>query len=375
MWPTAQNRVTRRAFLAATGSAACCASAGAAVGTAAAQAPHRLRLPALDSLTVQVIVDNAVFGPFLGNEDRPGLKVLREAGGARAPNMPLRPLAAEFGLSLLLSSAIGTDRRQAIFDLGYSKEALANNLSLLDVDVARIEAAALSHGHIDHYGGFRGLFGGRPPPRGPIPLHVGGEESFCQRVAAIGEPPVLMGALDRAQLLEAGLAAQIRSGPAMFAGHGATTGTIALESFERAAVPTRMRPGIGCSAALIAPAKRAQSEIGDDGEHELAAFYAIKGLGLVVIAACSHRGLINSIRQAQRISGIERVHAVVGGFHLVSPRTAADAVRTVDELVKIGPAYLIPMHCSGETFIAEANRRMPGRLVRPYVGNRFIFAR
>jgi len=48
-------------------------------------------------------------------------------------------------------------------------------------------------------------------------------------------------------------------------------------------------------------------------------------------------------------------------------------VRTVDALAEIDPDYVIPMHCSGETFIAEAMRRMPQKVVRPYVGSRFIF--
>jgi hypothetical protein len=49
----------------------------------------------------------------------------------------------------------------------------------------------------------------------------------------------------------------------------------------------------------------------------LATCYHVRGLGLVVIASCSHRGVLNSVRRAQAVSGVERIHAVVGGFHLV----------------------------------------------------------
>jgi metal-dependent hydrolase (beta-lactamase superfamily II) len=100
-----------------------------------------------------------------------------------------------------------------------------------------------------------------------------------------------------------------------------TTGVIPLNSFERAAIPTEMRPGVGCDRALLDPSKRSATQIADDGEHELATCYAVKGLGLVVIASCSHRGVLNSVRRAQAVSGISKVHAVVGGFHLVRPRT------------------------------------------------------
>jgi 7,8-dihydropterin-6-yl-methyl-4-(beta-D-ribofuranosyl)aminobenzene 5'-phosphate synthase len=99
----------------------------------------------------------------------------------------------------------------------------------------------------------------------------------------------------------------------------------------------------------------------------------VKGLGLVVISSCSHRGVLNAVRRAQAVSGIDKVHAVVGGFHLVRPRTDDEARRTAAEFVKLDPTYIVPTHCSGELFIAEALRLMPDKVVRPYVGLRFTF--
>jgi 7,8-dihydropterin-6-yl-methyl-4-(beta-D-ribofuranosyl)aminobenzene 5'-phosphate synthase len=148
---------------------------------------------------------------------------------------------------------------------------------------------------------------------------------------------------------------------------------IPLDTFERAAIPTQMRPGVGCEKSALSTAKRDAAQLADDGEHELATCYAVKGLGLVVIASCSHRGVLNSVKRAQSISGIQKVHAVVGGFHLVKPRTEDEARRTVAEFVKINPTYIVPMHCTGEVFIAEALRVMPDKIIRPYVGNRLNF--
>ena len=87
-----------------------------------------------------------------------------------------------------------------------------------------------------------------------------------------------------------------------------------------------------------------------------------------------HRGVLNSVRGAPQVSGIQKVHAVLGGFHLVKPRTEDEARRTVAEFAKIDPMYIVPMHCTGEVFIAEALRVMPTKVVRPYVGSRFTFA-
>jgi 7,8-dihydropterin-6-yl-methyl-4-(beta-D-ribofuranosyl)aminobenzene 5'-phosphate synthase len=287
--------------------------------------------------------------------------------------MSRKALMGEFGLSLLAQSQLDSQTRSVMVDFGYSPEVIANNLAILGIETRDIHAAVLSHGHLDHYGGFGGVFG-RNVPAKHLPLFVGGEETFCERVAMIGTPPPVMGALDRKELAQAGFDVKIAAAPALVADHAFTTGVIPLGTFERAAIPTHMHPGVGCDVAAMSANKRTAALMPDDGEHELATFYAVKGLGLVVIASCSHRGVLNSVKRAQAVSGIQKVHAVVGGFHLVRPRTEDEARRTVTEFAEINPTYIVPMHCTGEVFIAEALRVMPEKIIRPYVGNRFVFA-
>lgn len=331
-----------------------------------------LAIPQVDRLTLTMLIDNATFGPFLPDEGLPGLRVERGGAGGGA-RMPRQPLMAEFGLSILAESSVGDQTRRILVDFGYSAEVMANNLALLGIDPDRIDAAVLSHGHLDHYGGFQGVFGQTPERTHRIPLTVGGEEVFCERVAMIGSPAPVMGTLGRGALAQAGFDVRIADDPVVIAGQAFTTGVIPLETFERAAIPTRMRPGVGCAASDLSISKRDSSEIADDGEHELATCYVVRDLGLVVIASCSHRGVLNSVRRAQAISGVAKVHAVVGGFHLVRPRTEDEARRTVEDFVAMDPTYIVPMHCTGEVFIQEALRRMPQKVVRPYVGNRFVF--
>eukprot|EP01035_Chromulina_nebulosa_P003241 gene3241-4416_t len=268
-----------------------------------------------ECLTIQ-LKDRNRFDPamaaLLENLDLPGMKVLRAGNGGtqHMPRMLPHALLGEFGLSLLAASRRGAQSREVMVDFGYSREVLANNLGLLGIDPARIDAAVLSHGHLDHYGGFAGLFGAHPARSRHLPLTVGGEETFCERVAMVGDPPPVMGALDRVALARAGFDVRIDPAPRIIADHAFTTGVIPLDSFERAAIPTRMRPGIGCNRTLLDPAKRNQSELADDGEHELATCYAVKGLGLVVIASCSHRGG----------AWADEVEAADHGMDLVDPR-------------------------------------------------------
>jgi 7,8-dihydropterin-6-yl-methyl-4-(beta-D-ribofuranosyl)aminobenzene 5'-phosphate synthase len=92
----------------------------------------------------------------------------------------------------------------------------------------------------------------------------------------------------------------------------------------------------------------------------------------VVISSCGHAGIINSTRQLQAITGIEKVHAVVGGWHL-APAPDATVAKTVDALKQINTDYVIPMHCTGPNTIAAIQREMPEKLILPSTGTRVVF--
>ena len=120
-------------------------------------------------------------------------------------------------------------------------------------------------------------------------------------------------------------------------------------------------------------AKNTGSFILDDFEHEIGTNFAVKDKGLVVLTSCSHRGVINTIRQAQVASGIQKVHAVVGGFHIVPPLTDEYIQQVIATLKDINPDYLIPGHCAGERFYDLVRAEMPDKVIRSAVGARFIF--
>ena len=100
-------------------------------------------------------------------------------------------------------------------------------------------------------------------------------------------------------------------------------GDRAGDAFEKPLQPTKEKVGIidgfGCFPEKVSAAKNIGEFVPDDFEHEIATNYVVKGKGLVVLTSCSHRGVINTVRQAQAASGVQKVHAVIGGFHIVPP--------------------------------------------------------
>lgn len=133
-----------------------------------------------------------------------------------------------------------------------------------------------------------------------------------------------------------------------------------------------MKNGLGCYAESFTEEERKAGTIPDLFRHEIAAVYNLKGRGLVVLTSCSHRGVVNVIRQAQAASGVQQVHAVLGGFHLAPYKE--DYVRQVIlSLKEIGVDYVVAMHCTGEPFYDMARTELSGKLLRAYTGTRFVF--
>ena len=111
----------------------------------------------------------------------------------------------------------------------------------------------------------------------------------------------------------------------------------------------------------------------DEHVHEHATCFNIRGKGLVVISSCGHVGIVNSVRQAQEVSGIQKVHAILGGFHL-GPAPADYLKQVVAEIKKLEPDVVIPMHCSGLNFLLEARAQMPANVINTSTGSRLIFS-
>ena len=96
--------------------------------------------------------------------------------------------------------------------------------------------------------------------------------------------------------------------------------------------------------------------------------------GIIVLAGCSHAGIINTIRHAIEISGRTRVMGVFGGFHLGFPGVPEQKTHdTIDALREIEVEVLCPMHCTGMAAMMEIRRALPERFLMNCTGSRVYF--
>ena len=327
--------------------------------------------PIVESLSVRLLVD-LFYDRFISDASHPMVKIehVRHIVGHERST-----LAGEWGLSLHLESAQAAGKSQYLLDFGYTPEVLIRNFELLDLEPDRIDGLILSHGHRDHYGGIEGFVNHyRSRMRSDLRLFAGGEANFREKwIKQRGADPVSWGLLDREALEAAAVGTVCCDTPQALQG-AFTTGYIERQSFERVLENTLVENegDTNLSSDHFTEAERQGRLVPDQHPDEHATCYVVRGRGLVVISSCGHVGLINTIKAAMAVSGVDKLHAVLGGFHLgPAPQDYVD--HTVAELERLSPDVVIPMHCSGAKFIAAMHRQMPDRLVTANIGSRFTF--
>jgi 7,8-dihydropterin-6-yl-methyl-4-(beta-D-ribofuranosyl)aminobenzene 5'-phosphate synthase len=345
----------------------------APMSSQAQQSP--VSVPVVDRLAVRVLVDSYQIAVA------PSFKIdnvqVERFGWPLSDAPPDKALVCEFGLSMHVESRKGDQTRNVLVDFGFTSNALNNNLELLSVDPASLDALVLSHGHYDHFGGMAGFLRAAVGKLKPgTPFVIGGEECFCAHQWTAPPAPGNFGALDRSAIEAARLTVVSAEQPALLADHAMITGQVPAVTFEKVLSPSKMTVGVsggfGCYPEKLPEDERQATTIPDKFRHEIATVYNLKGQGLVVLTSCSHRGVVNVVQRAQAVSGVAKVHAIVGGFHL-APFDNDYVHQVIASLKAIDPDYIVPMHCTGEPFWDIARAEMPGKLLRAYTGTRFVF--
>jgi 7,8-dihydropterin-6-yl-methyl-4-(beta-D-ribofuranosyl)aminobenzene 5'-phosphate synthase len=307
-----------------------------------------LNLQEVDKLEVMVLIDNYTDVFLLQDTDivkRPKIP---------APNF----LLAEHGLSFLLKVYKGAQEHVVLMDAGGSSTCLFHNASLLHVDFNKVEAVVLSHGHPDHFGGLVDFLN-KAAKEMPVALHP---DAFLQR--RLNSPITgrrVEPRLDKVALKKTG--AVLHKVKQAFT----LASDLMLISGEVPRV-TDFEKGFPWAEARIN-----DKWIVDPFHDDQAVAVKVKGKGLVVMGGCSHAGIINTVKHVRTASQTSKVHAVLGGFHLTGPIFEPIIGPTIEEIEKIGPDFVMPMHCTGWQAINQLAKEMPRQFVLTTVGTTYIF--
>ena len=308
-------------------------------------------LAEVDRVRVTTVVDNYV------DALRQDEKVARRYNAFVARQMV--DLRAEHGLAHHVEITRGGETLRIAFDFGPSADAITHNFRVLGLDPGAIDTLALSHGHWDHFGGLMGFLRTyRPAMKRALTFHCGADH-FLTRWNQRRAERVCMGRLYREEIERHDIAVETVRKPTLLAEGVLLSGEMReAEPFEP--IPANLR------------VERDGAIVQDDFMGEQSLIVNLKGRGLVVVTCCSHRGIVGICRNATRIAGVSKVHAVIGGFHL-SGLKEERVTRVVDAFRALEVDWVVPQHCTGLESMATMLQRLPSETVVTSVGSTFTF--
>jgi 7,8-dihydropterin-6-yl-methyl-4-(beta-D-ribofuranosyl)aminobenzene 5'-phosphate synthase len=310
-------------------------------------------LQAVDRVEVVTLIDN--YTDMLLESTKTVSRPPRAKGGEISRDT----LVAEHGLSLLVRVFEGERKHTILFDTGYTEFGVPHNLRKLELDAKEIRAIVLSHAHMDHTGSLHYFLDALPKPV-PVALHPDAFVFPRYRSLDDGGRVLFPRTLIKGEMEKRGARIIPTKEPVLLEeGMILVTGEVERStSFEK-----------GLPNALVEKdGKIQEDEIPDDQ----ALIIRLKGKGLVVISGCSHSGIVNTLVYAKKITGLEKIYAVLGGFHLSGPAFEPILDQTIAALKKMKPDLIVPMHCTGWKAIHAISEAFPSAFVLNSVGSRFI---
>mgnify|MGYP005630839271 FL=1 len=315
-------------------------------------------MDAVDRVIITTLIDNYVdvFIPGTKNVERWGPPELVQ--GATVSYATTPPLIAEHGLSLLIETFREDQKQTYLFDAGFTKYGVPHNIEKLGVDLNKISSIVISHGHPDHTGALAEILK-TAEKKIPVITHP---SAFLKRYLVFPDGTrVLSNTFTEKALDDAG-AEVLLSGDLAILGPGVVaTGEIDMVNDFEQHFPLAYYEQNGEMEKDFFP-------------DEKSLMINLKDKGLIVLSGCGHRGIINTVEYAKRATGIEQVHAVIGGFHLTGTTPMEKIERTVEEMKRIEPDFIIPTHCTGWKAMNRFADEMSDNFLLNAVGTRFILA-
>ena len=232
-------------------------------------------------------------------------------------------LLAEHGLSILVEYG----DYSILFDTGQGISALLN-AEKMDINLQNISDIALSHGHYDHTGGLKHILESGPKNiyNHPDSLVAKYRKLENNDYKPMGLPYTV------SELKVLGANFILNRQPVELCPGMILTGEIPRKvSFE---------PTAECHVILEGGKYRRDFLLDDQ------AIAINTSSGIVVLLGCSHAGIINTLNYARDLTGSDKIHAVIGGTHLIEANSERLEL-TIKALKNMHIKKIAVSHCTG----------------------------
>ena len=286
---------------------------------------------------------------------------------------------AEHGFSALLEISYvhenATKSNKFLFDTGVSKDGIVYNSDVLGINLRDIETIVLSHGHFDHISGLISILR-RLKKSVEIIVH---SEAFLRRwLVYPNGNKARMDFLNEGEINQAGgiirkvdkISFLPRNENRLSNKRTDHPNNRVMISGEIPRV-TKFEKGF----SLQYKEKDNENDLIPDPLvcDDQALVMNVRNKGLIILTGCGHAGIINTIKFAKKVTGIEKIHCVIGGFHLSGQDYEDSIPLTLAELTRVDPHYIVPCHCTGWKATNKIIDMMPEKFIQSSVGSTFLF--
>ncbi len=261
---------------------------------------------------------------------------------------------AQHGISFLLELHWGRKIHRALFDTGTYPEPILFNAKLLNLNLQNVEYIVISHSHYDHTGGLIGVL-----------------KEIGKKLPVFAHPDIF-----KLSFVTSGVFRYIGPPVSNMKEEAEKLGALWVLSRD----PIDILPGVRTLGEITMEEKVEYEKLTRNDVYKVVNGKVMQdtlndeiGLvintpeGLVVIGGCSHPGIVSMVRKAIKITNVEKIRAVIGGFHLVNA-SEERIRRTGEDLRNLGVEEVYTGHCTGLRAECEFSREFGERFHKLHAG-------
>jgi 7,8-dihydropterin-6-yl-methyl-4-(beta-D-ribofuranosyl)aminobenzene 5'-phosphate synthase len=331
-----------------------------------------MSLQEIENAKITILVDNIT--------DRllPSTSIVKRPPMISNQTISKSPIA-EHGFSALLEISYvhenATKSNKFLFDTGVSKDGIVYNSDVLGINLRDIETIVLSHGHFDHISGLISVLR-RLKKSVEIIVH---SQAFLRRwLVYPNGNKARMDFLNEEEINQAGgIIRKVDKISFLPRNENMLSNKRTDHPNNRVMISGEIPRVTKFEKGFSLQYKEKDNEnnlipdplVCDDQ----ALIMNVRNKGLIILTGCGHAGIINTIKFAKKVTGIERIHCVIGGFHLSGQDYEDSIPLTLAELTRVDPHYIVPCHCTGWKATNKIIDMMPKKFIPSSVGSTFLF--